>query len=336
MATRKEVAERAGVSPAVVSYVLNQSNYVSEEKTEAVLKAVRELNYSPNYMAKSLKTSQSYNFALVCDDIRSELFAEVAYHMEQYAYRHGYNTFLCNSRPDDRFLEMLINRQMDGIFVATNIFTGEQLNRLAASGTRIVFYQTREYPGLDPAIKPIFIDYRNAMRILMEHLFEMGHRSIAYMPPYLSQITSLDSEDYRLRGYCDALAGRRIKPTSKNVCFTNQEYEAMLEFAAGLMRRPAANRPTAIVAGNDYLAIKVLNYLRGMGVTVPDDVALAGLDDTASSFNASPQLTTMGFSKRDIARCVVESLLEGKVRFDASPVHFHARLITRASTQRPV
>lgn len=331
MATRKEVAERAGVSPAVVSYVLNQSNYVSEEKTRAVLEAVKELNYTPNYMAKSLKTSQSFNFALVCDDIRSELFAEIAYYMEQYAYRHGYNIFLCNSRQDDRFLDMLVNRQMDGIFVATNIYSREQLNRLAA-GTRVVFYQTREYPDLDPDIKAICMDYRNAVKIMMDHLFEKGHRNIAYIPPYLSQIASLESEDYRLRGYCEALESRKIRPVPKNVSFANQDYETMLDFAAALMRRPADKRPTAILAGNDYLAIKVLNHLREAGVEAPRDVAIAGLDDTASSVNASPQLTTMGFSKRDIAKCVVESLMQGKNDFDTEVTHFHARLLPRAST----
>lgn len=331
MATRKEVAERAGVSPAVVSYVLNQSNYVSEEKTQAVLKAVEELNYTPNYLAKSLKTSQSYNFALVCDDIRSELFAEIAYYMEQFAYRHGYNVFLCNSRQDDQFLQMLVNRQMDGIFIATNIYSSQQLNRLA-EGTRVVFYKTREYPDLDPNIKSICMDYRNAVKIMMNHLFEKGHRNIAYIPPYLSQIKAMDSEDYRLRGYCEALEEKHLKPNKNNVCFTNQDYEPMLEFAAALMRRPDAKRPTAILAGNDYLAIKVLNHLKGMGLAVPNDVALASLDDTASSVNANPQLTTMGFSKRDVAQCAVESLLEGKKEFDASARHFHARLLPRAST----
>lgn len=331
MTTRKDVADRAGVSPAVVSYVLNQSNYVSEEKTKAVLKAVKELNYTPNYLAKSLKTNHSYNFALVCDDIRGELFAEVAYYMEQFAYRHGYNVFLCNSRRDDRFLHMLLNRQMDGVFIATNIYSSQQLNTLAA-GTRVVFYKTREYPDLDPNIKTICMDYRGAVKIIMGYLFDKGHRNIAYIPPYLSQIKALDSDDYRLRGYREALEERRIRPAKSNVCFTNQDYQTMLNFAAGLMKRPAGKRPTAILAGNDYLAVQVLNHLKGIGLAVPDDVALASLDDTASSVNAHPQLTTMGFSKRDIARCVVESLLEGKDGFDASAVYFHARLLPRGST----
>ncbi|WP_243130964.1 LacI family DNA-binding transcriptional regulator [[Clostridium] symbiosum] len=74
MATRKDVADLAGVSPAVVSYVLNKSNYVSEEKRAAVLKAVEKLNYQPNYMGRSLKNKKTNNLGLICDDIRSELF----------------------------------------------------------------------------------------------------------------------------------------------------------------------------------------------------------------------------------------------------------------------
>ena len=83
MATRKDVADLAGVSPAVVSYVLNKSNYVSEEKRAAVLKAVEKLNYQPNYMGRSLKNKKTNNLGLICDDIRSELFAEIAFYSER-------------------------------------------------------------------------------------------------------------------------------------------------------------------------------------------------------------------------------------------------------------
>ena len=100
MVTRNEVAERAGVSPSVVSYVLNNSNYVSEEKRKAVLKAVEELHYHPNYIGRSLKTKKTNILGLVCDDIRSELFAEITYFSEKYAYDKGYNLFLCTSHQD--------------------------------------------------------------------------------------------------------------------------------------------------------------------------------------------------------------------------------------------
>lgn len=332
LATRKEVAERAGVSPAVVSYVLNQSNYVSEEKTQAVLAAVRELDYTPNYMAKSLKANQSFNLALVCDDIRSELFAEITYYMEQYAYRSGYNVFLCNSRQDDQFLAMLTNRRMDGVFMATNIYCVDQLNRMAAHKVPIVFYKTREYPGLDQRLKTICVDYRDAARSMTLHLLEKGHRNIAYIPPYLSQIASLESEDYRLQGYCEAFAGQGLKPSRTFVCFKNHSYEAMLDFAARITALPAGRRPTAILAGNDYLAIQIINRLREMNLRVPEDVAVAGMDDTVSSVNASPQITTMSFSKKDIAQCVVTSLVNGRDHFDTSVENFGARLIQRGST----
>jgi LacI family transcriptional regulator/LacI family purine nucleotide synthesis repressor len=331
MVTRDDVAKLAGVSPAVVSYTLNQSNYVSKEKTEAVLRAVEKLNYTPNYMAKSLKMNQTNNFALVCDDIRSELFAEIAYYMEAYAYQRGYNIFLCNSHQDNSFIKMLLSHRMDGIFIATSIYSIEQLNFIASQNMPVVLYKTREYSGLDQRIKSICVDYYGAAETLASHLINRGHIKIAYIPPYLSKITRLQSKDYRLNGFCSAMAANGLKVSPKNVCFDNRSYETMIDFVTRMVQRPSDLRPTAILAGNDYIAIKILNHLKAMGLRIPDDIAIAGMDDTVSSVNVSPQLTTMSFSKQEIAECAVDSLIQGREKSDSVDTVFKAILIKRMS-----
>lgn len=330
MITRKDVAERAGVSVAVVSYVLNNSNYVSEEKKKRVLEAVKELNYHPNYMARSLKTNKTYNIALVCDDIRGELFAEIAYYMEQYAYASGYNVFLCNSHKDDMFIQRLINHRTDGIFVATSIYDTKQLNHLASGGTPVVLYKTKDYEELSDHIKCICVDYYNGIRVLVRHLYEKGYRKMAYLPPYLSTIRNLESRDYRLRGFCDEMGACGLSVTETQICLQNESYDSIVKYALDFYDKNKKEKPVAFVAANDYTANMIVNMFREKGIYLMEDFAIVGMDNTASAHDSFPKLTTVGFSKEKMAECVVQTLVSEK-DFDKTDVHFPVSLIEGGS-----
>lgn len=333
MATRKDVAQLAGVSLAVVTYVMNQSNYVSEETRSKVLAAIKQLNYQPSYLARSLKTNRTYNFAIVCDDIRSELFSDIAYHMERLAYQHGYNVFLCSSHQDDKFLRMLMNRKMDGIFIATSIYKSEQLNYLAGGKMPVVLYKVREYPGLADSVKCICVDYQGASRKLTTHLIEKGYAPIAFLPPIYSSLKQFKTDDCRYRGYCDALTAHNIPVVESLVCFDTQSYDSILRFAMDVYKRRKTDKPIAYVAGNDYLATMLMNHFAQRGIRIGEDFVIVGMDATASSVNISPKLTTMGFSKEEVAKCVVNSmLLEKDEVFDSRDVFFETRFIPGSSS----
>ena len=128
--TRNDVAKLAGVSPAVVSYVINDSNYVSQEKREAVLKAVKELEYTPNVFAKSLRTNRSNQIALVGDTLQAELYEELSAQL----FQKGYFSCLFYSQKEDTFINRLIEGRFAAIFMASNAFTAEQLNRIVQNG----------------------------------------------------------------------------------------------------------------------------------------------------------------------------------------------------------
>ncbi len=309
MSTRKEVAELADVSPAVVSYVMNNSNYVSEEKRRAVLSAAAELNYQPNYIAKSLKSQKTYNLCLVCDDIRSELFAEIAYYSEQYASQYGYRLFLCSSQQDDSFLNSFMNHRIDGIFLGTSIYTAEQINQIAGS-IPVVLYQAKQYPGLDPRVKCIQIEYDKAAYMLTERLIKKGFKRIAFFPPYRSGIRFLKDDDFRFNGYRAALSAYGYPYDEEYVCFDNSNYDAMLNKAEALCRSSAKRREKiAYVTGNDFLAIEIIKRLRKLGLYQPERIAITGMDYTASSEIVSPSLTTVGFSKDMIAKEAISFLV---------------------------
>ena len=157
--TRNDVAKLAGVSPAVVSYVLNNSKYVSEERRTAVLRAVEELGYQPNIMARGLKTKKSMLVAFVCDNLRND-WLEGA---EELLFRNGYYVSHCYSKPGPDFINMLLMRQFDGVFMMSNLFSTDQLNQLAAHGIPVILYKTREYGDLDPRIVTLAPSYFDAV-----------------------------------------------------------------------------------------------------------------------------------------------------------------------------
>lgn len=312
MATRKDVADMAGVSPAVVSYVLNKSNYVSEEKKADVLKAVEALNYQPNYMGRSLKSKKTNNLGLICDDIRSELFAEIAYYSERYAYENGYSLFLCTSHLEDEFLNQIVDHRLDGIFLATSIYSTEQINQIAKSNIPVALYKAHHYENLDPRVKCIQVDYHKASYMLTEHLINKGHKKIAFFPPYRSRLSYWGSDDYRFKGYQDAMNHYGYPLEDEFICYDNENYENIMKKAEKICRDSLeSGEKIALVTGNDYLAIRIMTHLKEVKIYNQEQIAITGMDHTASADIASPSLTTVSFSKINIAKAVVDYLIHG-------------------------
>ena len=178
--TRNDVAKKAGVSPAVVSYVMNNSNYVSEQKRKAVLKAVEELNYTPNMFAQGLRMNRSNQIALVGDTLQEELYGSISSRL----FDQGYYPNLFFSRKDDAFIGKLIEGRFGAMFMASNGFTAEQLNRIVDSGIPLILYQSRRYEGLDPRIVIRAPDLYDGVKRTINYLILKGHRRIAYIPPF--------------------------------------------------------------------------------------------------------------------------------------------------------
>ena len=305
--TRNDVANKAGVSPAVVSYVLNNSNYVSEEKREAVLAAVKELGYYPNYLARGLKTSRSSHFAIICDEIQNEIFTE----MEDALYAKGYYVSLCSSRIDDDFVNMLVNRRFEGIFMTSNAFSVEQLNYIAASGIPMAIFKTRKYVGLDSRIVTVAPDFYNGIMKSMEYLMLKGHKRIALIPPVRYKTKGVQGDDFRVRAYVESLEKNGLPVDNALVCTNTRTVETICESIFEMMTKSGNMlRPTACVVGNDYLAAQLIKYLKNLNLRVPQDVAIIGSDNSAYASITSPTLTTISYSKKELAQKVVDKLFQ--------------------------
>ena len=304
--TRNDVAAKAGVSPAVVSFVLNNSNYVSEEKRSAVLAAVEELGYHPNVMAKGLRARKSSNFAYICDNIQEEIFAEV----ERILVKKDFFLSLNYGRTDDAFIKMLIGSQFQGIFMFSNAFTADQLNFIAGHDIPMVFYKTRNYANLNPRIVPVAPDYYGGVSKSVDYLAVKGHTRIGLVPPVKYRTKGLSGDDFRVKAYVHALKKHKLPVEEANICLNTQSIDSICEDVFRmLVGAPAAKRVTALVIGNDYLAAQVVQYVKKLGLSVPGDVAIIGSDNSPHASITSPTLTTIDFSKKEVAQKAVDKLL---------------------------
>ncbi|MGL5434098.1 MAG: LacI family DNA-binding transcriptional regulator [Lachnospiraceae bacterium] len=303
--TRNDVAKLAGVSPAVVSYVMNQTKFVSEEKTIAVRKAIAELQYRPNLHARSLKTNKSMQIAFVCDNLRND-WLEIA---EKMFFDKGYFVSHCYSRDGDDFVQMLIEGRFDGVFMLSNRYTATQLNQIAGAGIPIALYKTRDYSFLEPNIVTVVPDIYGGVMKTVSYLAVRGHKKIILVPP-LRYNMNLE-KGYRERAYKEALEVNGLTYKEAFVCRNTDSMEDILSgvFDLVFVNNPD-ERPTAIVAGDDYLAGYIMQYLKKLGLRIPEDLAVVGMDNTYLSEMVSPPLSSIDFSKEEFSEKLVATMLK--------------------------
>lgn len=202
MVRLRDIAERAGVSTTTVSHALNGSRYVHPATVERVLKAVQELNYRPNMLARSLRRRQTHTIGLLVSDIENPFFAELARQVETTAYERGYNVVLCNTDENrDKeilYVDVLFAKQVDGLILAPAPGDHAFLKAYLEDGARVVFVN-RYIPEL-PA-PAVLADDEGAMYELASRLFENGHRRLGAIVG-LESVTTTQS---RLAGLRRAL-----------------------------------------------------------------------------------------------------------------------------------
>ena len=182
MVTRADVARLAGVSTATVSYVLNHTKHISPETTKRVMDAVRELDYRPDFVARSLSQRQTKQLAIFMDDATNPLYGEIIRSFEECASEKGYFVSICASqRRFQEYFDNAISRRLDGLFIMAppRHYGAETLRRVAGRGIRVI---TSGYYDVDQEqCSSIENDFVSAMRKGMLHLYDRGHRDIAFL-----------------------------------------------------------------------------------------------------------------------------------------------------------
>ncbi|WP_145150767.1 LacI family DNA-binding transcriptional regulator [Pseudomonas oryzihabitans] len=330
MATIKDVAARAGISYTTVSHVVNNSRPVSPSVREKVEAAIAELGYVPSGVARSLRSRATGTFGVLVPNAVNPYFAELARGIEDHCERQGYSVILCNSDDDAdkqlRYLRVLKERRIDGLVVAT--VDGDPRFARALAGLRIpLVLADRPLDGVQAA--HICIDHHQGGLLATRHLLELGHRRIACIGgPADSPVAS-----ERITGYQEALAEAGIAPGTIQRC----PFTAAAGHAAARELLARTERPTAIFAGNDTIALGVLRAAAERGLSVPGQLSVVGFDDIELSRYLYPALTTIGQSIRDLGERAAQLLLARRETVGSPSTHDIAvpRLVLRESTAAP-
>ena len=300
MASIREVAKRAGVSPATVSRVINGTARVDEEKRERVEKAIEETGFRPNELARALYRKSSKIIGVIVPDIENPFFSELAKAIEKEAYEQEYRILLCNS--DDQKekelanLQMLAQLQADGVILMTN--TGEKSQSYEAVSMPIVFVDRRlDEMGQTSVIEE---DHYAGGKLAAEHLIACGCRKITC----IRGPQELSSGKKRYEGYREVCRQYSMK---ERFVDSTYKYEDGAKAAEEVLRRyPDTD---GIIACNDMTAVSVYKVLQKRGYRVPDDIQIIGFDGVKFGRFLTPELTTVCQNVPEIAKRSVDTII---------------------------
>jgi DNA-binding LacI/PurR family transcriptional regulator len=320
------------VSHQTVSRVINGLDNVTPETRERVAEAIRELEYVPSQVARSLSSSRTHTLGMVTTDVSDHFFAEAVAGADAEARKHGFFLIIGSIEPgaedDERtYLRLLLERRVEGLIIAVPRLRLADDDLLAGAATRlptVVVASDIELAGADH----VDIDNRRGGQEATSYLLAQGHRRIATITGPLDW----PSARARLDGYRDGLRGASIGGP--------QLVEASLDWGLESGRRAAERllgatpRPTAIFAQSDLLALGAIAALRAHGLRVPDDVSIVGFDDIPVAQVFDPPLTTLRQPMREVgelaARLVAAPSTGGRRRATRRHV-LRAPLVVRGS-----
>lgn len=336
MVTTYDIAEKAGVSQATVSRVLNGSPAVRAETKQRVMTWVRKFDYQPNHAARSLAKKQSSLLGMVIPDVMNPYFSEVLKAVEQAADLNGYNLVLCDSRgnlqKEKQCLNVLRRHQVAGILLVPIDKEKSLLNipkdwRMAGNMPVVVI--TQELNALDY----VCVSHTRGGALVANHFLEGGHTKIAFlgMPT-----------DEKLHGFRDTLASRGVPLLDENMIILDSfhGWQGFHEVHRRLNEYLEHHHPldvTALFAYNDLAAFSAVSILQERGYRIPDDIVVAGFDNTFLANEMKPQLTSVAQPIAEIGRLAVDLLLEnvtGGKTAERSHLILEPTLIARESTRR--
>jgi len=325
--TMREVARRAGVSPATVSRVLNRTLYISPNTRQRVLEAVRQLNYFKNVHARRLATGRSDLFALVISEIANPYFPEIIRGFQAAAWDRGFDVLLCNTEYQPSRTESVLRKLMEsdvrGVAIMTSSVGKHQTSELSSAGIGLVFCNLGPPANL---VSNITIDYQRGILQAIDHVVALGHRHAAVIAGPGDNRTAITIRNALVSG----LRQRNLHPQPVIDC--NYRVDAGASAVGAVLAE--ARKPTVIFCGNDLIAMGAMNALETAGVRVPEDVSVIGIDDISFAFLARPPLTTISVPREQLgvlAFQALDKMLKLK-RKKGTESYLQTQLIVRKST----
>jgi LacI family transcriptional regulator len=325
------IADEMGVSPSTVSRVLNSSSdtaarqWASADTIRRIREAAAARGYRPNPQAVGLRTRRSNLIGVVVPRLQDYVLATIYEGVDEAAAERGYATFVANSL-DDRekqvlATEMLLSRRVEGLIFGDAHLDGEFLRTVTQRGTKFVLVSRRVsgYPS-------VTTDDRQGGRLVGEHLVATGRRDVAIIAGQPFTSTAVD----RTQGVVEVLGEAGIEVPAHRIL--HGPFDAQGGRAAAEELLAGRSYPDAIFATNDFAAIGAMGALRDRGLSIPEDVALVGYNDTAIAAELPIPLTTVRSPMNEMGRRGLQMLLEILDGADPEPVRLAPTLLVRESS----
>jgi LacI family transcriptional regulator len=319
------VAERANVSKATVSRVLNNNPQVKKEIKERVLKAIEELDYRPSAIARNLATNRTNIIGLILPDITNPYFPGLARGIEDAAHRLGYTLFISNTDNDPKleqeYIRRMVEQQVSGIVLISSILDEAAVHDLTSLQTPIVLCDRLI---ANAPFDAVLIDNYKAAYEAVSYLIDQDHTRIVH----LAGPMNIQSADNRRQGYIDAMRNAGREPFVSVGTFS---YESGMQQISAVLDE---YRPTALFAANDLVALGAMCEIHRRGLRVPEDIAVIGFDDIPYCQMSRPLLSTISIPVYQIGVTAVQLLddqIQG-VRSGTKNVILEHKLIHRESS----
>jgi len=335
--TLRDVAQQCDVSIATVSAVVNGAAWVSEETRERVQHVVDGLGYRPNQLARGLKTRRGYAVGVIVSDLTNPFFTEIVRGLSHALRETGTSLLLCDS--DHRFeigdlnLRMLFEGHVVGVVLVGYTVREAALRAYARRQRRVPVIAIERDFDID-GVSCLLTDSEKGAHTMTRHLIEQDFKRIAMITgPHEGPGSTTYGRAQRFEGYRRALRDAGLAVDPQLVAEGNFRYSGGREAMWRLLS--LSERPDAVFASNDMMALGAMEAAREAGLRVPDDIALAGWDDIAVAALITPALTTVAMPKRQLGAAAAELLalqVPESGRREAVRRIFDAELVVRQSS----
>ncbi len=332
MITIRDVASKAEVSIATVSRVVNGNRPVHPAIRERVLKAVEELNYRPNYLARGLRQRNTCMIGLITPDNSNPFYAEVARAIEDAGFAAGYSVILCNTdlsgEKQNAYLDVLLSHKVDGmILINIGDILPEGLENVIAEHIPIIHMNLDK---LIPSSDLVMVDNYQGGYLAGQYLLSLNHRRIGC----ISFAQSDFYEKKRVVGFRQALIEGGIELSIDTFTVGNGRYDSGYKAMQELIERHPDL--TAVFVFNDLMALGAMNAVRALGKQVPDDISIIGFDDILYASIVEPGLTTIAQPITAMGQAGMTQLLERIQQPEKPPslIVLPVKLVERASCRR--
>jgi len=331
--TINDVARLSGVSKRTISRVINNSAKVGKATRERIQKIIDELNYSPNPQARGLAARRSYLLGMIYDNPDALYINDVQRGVLSVCRELGYELVVhpCDMKADtliDEAVNFAGRSKLDGVIILPPVSENNDL--AGALGKANVNYVRLASIALDSAEHVVISNERSAAAAMADYLVSLGHRRIGY----IAGPKGMKSTRERLEGFCDALEKHGCKLDGDLLAIGAYSFESGIECTRTLLANPEP--PTAIFASNDEMAVGVINAAQDMGMNVPNDLSVAGFDDSILASRIIPSLTTIRRPVKQMARLAATKLIasiDGRTDDAQTSILLVPELVKRSSTR---